>query len=110
MMYKPFCYLAEAHTMTIRMLLDRKKRWIMTVAIFGFAIAFGGGILAQQNVLNMPAGQAALPGFVLFMLVLFYGHSFAFRCPQCRKYLGLLVMNGGFPLNRCIRYCPFCGT
>ena len=98
--------------MTIRMLIEGKKRRIMVVALLGFVIGATGVILAQQNVLDVEPRFAMLPGGAVFLLALLYANLFAFRCPRCKGHWAALAMQGSqsfFALDRRIRYCPFCG-
>jgi hypothetical protein len=99
--------------MTIRMLIERKKRRIMVVALVGFASAATGAVLTQSNVLNVEPQFAVLPGMVVVVLALLYANLFAFRCPRCECGWATLVMQGSrslVGLDRRIRYCPFCGV
>ena len=98
--------------MTIRMIIERKKRRIMVVVLLGFALAAFSAILAELNFLNIEPRFAVLPGGTLFALALLYANLFAFRCPQCHGRWEALVLRGGrsfFALDRRIRYCLFCG-
>jgi len=97
--------------MTIRKLIEGKKRWIMTIALLGFAAGVVGVILARLNVLNVEPLWAMLPGVAVFLIALLYAHHFAFPCPRCNGRLEALVMNMGglFALDPRIRHCPFCG-
>jgi hypothetical protein len=99
--------------MTIRILIEGKKRQIMVVALLGFAIAAAGVILAQLDVLNVEPRFAVLPGGAAFTLALLYANLFAFRCPRCGGRWEALAMQGGrsfLALDRSLRYCPFCGA
>ncbi|MHB1426146.1 MAG: hypothetical protein ACYC3I_23530 [Gemmataceae bacterium] len=97
--------------MTIRMLIEAKKRRYVVVAILGIAIAIGGVILEELKILNMDVPLAALPGLAIFIFTLLYANFFAFRCPRCGgNWAVLAVQRYFFILDRRIRYCPYCGA
>jgi hypothetical protein len=99
--------------MTIRRLIEAKKRRIMVLVLLGAALAAAGVLLSQQGVLNAEPRFAVLPGGAVFMLTLVYANLFAFRCPRCGGRWEALAMQEGlslFALDRRITFCPFCGA
>lgn len=96
--------------MTIRAMLDRKRRRIMLVALAAMTISMVGYSLAEYEVLDWTPRHAGLPGLILFIAVMCYA-PFAFRCPRCRGSWPLAMQGSEslFRMDRHIKYCPLCG-
>jgi hypothetical protein len=88
------------------MVIVRKRRRIMVMALLGVAMAAAGVIVAQLGILNVEPHFAVLPGGAIFLLEMLYANLFAFRCTQCSGNLAALVMQ--YPWLW-FRFCPFCG-
>jgi hypothetical protein len=96
--------------MTTRVVLNARRRRIMTVAMAGFGAGFVGVILAEQGILDFAPYHAGLPGALVFCFALGYAQVLAFRCPRCAGQWGPLVISLGYSLFRMddrIRFCPF---
>jgi hypothetical protein len=97
--------------MTTRILFDRKKRFIMAMAICALSFAAVGAELANSGFLQITPYHASLPGGILFILIMVYANLFAFRCSRCRTNWGSTALNGTrfFAIDSRIKYCPVCG-
>jgi len=94
--------------MTIRTLLNKKKRTVSIIAFTGFLIFFAGTIFG--------AGKNELPvlgliGFGIAFITLLYA-CFGIKCPKCEGRWGYIAMYLGhaFAIHRRIRFCPYCGV
>lgn len=105
--------------MSIRRAIEEKKRRIMTVALFGFAIAAGSALLAGLDILDLDDLRlVSLPGVIIFTLSMLYANLLAFRCPRCGGNWASLAMQGSLKAGiRCfldlderICFCPYCGS
>jgi hypothetical protein len=93
---------------TIRDVINRRKRKAAIVTYAGFALLMLGALAA---VANESLVVLALPGFAIFMggtLFLYYG----IRCPRCRARVGHVVNFhwNPFAVPPKMRFCPFCGV
>ncbi len=98
--------------MTTRSTFVQRKRRVIAVVVFGFALVAMGVVLANLGVESFPPYLAALPGGILIAVTLLYGQLIAFRCPNCGGSWGPLVLSGSkgpFQRDLGIQYCPFCG-
>src|SRR6516162_1898344 len=95
--------------MTARLMLERKKRLVVSTAMLGFSLLTAGGIWSRSQ--PSISTMVALPGFLLFTLPLLYAWFIALRCPNCGASLYGVLINGGnlFRTALQIRYCPYCG-
>ena len=95
--------------MTARLMLERKKRLVISTAMLGFCLLIACGIWSRFQPSISPL--VALPGLLLFVLLLLYAWLIALRCPHCGASLYGLLTNGGnlFRTALQIRYCPYCG-
>jgi hypothetical protein len=93
--------------MTIRDLLNRRKRKAIIIAYSGFVLFVLG---LSLGAVGPPWLFVAVPGFVVFFVATLYS-LFLIRCPSCREAIGYTVSypSGAFSISRKIRFCPFCG-
>jgi len=98
--------------MTIRTILNKKKRRVAAVAYFGMAVLALGLFLGGLH----PAFFAvAILGYATSFLTIFYAFTVGFPCPKCGvpwASVAMNAMNVGnlFSIDRRIKFCPFCGS
>lgn len=95
--------------MTTRQGVNRTLRRGFLGVIIGFAVCFGGAILASQ--IHRTFIVVSVVGFVLAGASILY-LSFAGRCIHRQRLLtGLFSESGGSPFNmsRDLQFCPYCG-
>ena len=94
--------------MTMREVLNRKKRTVTLVTWSCFAIFGVSGYLSRRFEPLFPVALVAFGvAFVTILLALF-----GIRCSRCRGNLGYLVAYSGGPMSvgRAVKYCPYCGV
>jgi hypothetical protein len=93
--------------MTIRELLNRRKRKAIIIAYSGLVLFVVG---LSLGAVGPPWLFIAIPGFAVFVAASMYS-LFLIRCPSCREAIGYTVAypSGPFSISRKIRFCPFCG-
>ena len=92
--------------MTIRTLLNKKKRTVSIIAFTGFLIFFAGTIFgAGKNELLV----IGIIGFGVAFITLLYAY-FGIRCPKCEGRWGYIAMYLGhrFAIHKKIRFWPYC--
>ncbi len=101
--------------MTIRSLINKKKRNFMLVTYGGF-IVFIVGMVVRANSKTIPV--VALLGFVVALLgfcaafgAMVYA-MFGFRCPRCKEAWGYVALytGGPFSIAQRFRFCPYYGV
>ncbi len=94
--------------MTIRQILNRTKRRVVTLWFVCFGLFILGPIVFSDVVFMVILG---LVGFGIAFVTMFYSYMFGLPCPKCRTSWGLFAYHhGGFSISQRIRFCPFCGT
>jgi hypothetical protein len=93
---------------TLRDILTAKKRRVMSVVFFGFALCFVGVVVGSS------AGSFPwifLLGFAVAGGAMAYGYTMI-KCPSCTTRIGYYVMYGGSPFTipKNMNYCPSCGV
>ena len=94
--------------MTIRALINEKKRMISIITYSGFAIFFIGIVFGiQSNTFPI----IAMVGFGVAFVTLAYAF-FGIRCPKCKGQWGYIAMYAGnpFAISKKIKFCPYCGV
>lgn len=94
--------------MTIRTIINKKKRMISIITYTGFAF-FAIGIFVSERSDYLPL--IPLIGFAVAFLSILYAF-FGIRCPRCNGQFGYIAMYLGTPfsISKKIKYCPFCGV
>jgi predicted RNA-binding Zn-ribbon protein involved in translation (DUF1610 family) len=98
--YCPFCSqptiehvpvrLNRSYAVTLRTLVERKKRQATIISFCGVLVALGGALLGTflYILLNISLGYFWIPYFAFVVITtILYGRSFTFRCPRCDKDL-----------------------
>jgi hypothetical protein len=99
---------ARAQLVTIRERFNGRKQWLMaSLAVCVLLYIFA---LSVPQISSLPVyvlGLVALGLIVLFAI----GSHFAFRCPQCRFSISLLIMRcGKLKVDDELACCPYCGV
>ena len=94
--------------MTIRALLNKKKRMISIITYSGLAIFLIGIVFGIQSNIFPIIGMV---GFGLAFIALGYGF-FGIRCPKCKGQWEYIAMGSGnpFAISKKIKFCPYCGV
>jgi len=95
-------------SMTIRALINKKKRMISIIIYSGFAIFLIGIVLGiRSNTFPI----IAMVGFGVAFIALGYAF-FGIRCPKCKGQWGYIAMYSGnpFAISKKIKFCPYCGV
>ncbi|MCX5834485.1 MAG: hypothetical protein NTV99_08265 [Deltaproteobacteria bacterium] len=94
--------------MTVRDVLNKKKRYIAILLYFSFAIFLLGFLF---SVIFPAFAVIGFWGFGIFFVTLGYAY-FGIRCPVCRGIWGILAMRSGTPfsISRKLKFCPYCGV
>jgi hypothetical protein len=94
--------------MTIRNLLDKKKRTVSIITYTGFVI-FIAGMFFGVGKNELPV--IGLVGFGVAFITVVYAF-FGIRCPKCGGGWGYIAMYLGHPfaISKKIRFCPYCGV
>lgn len=92
--------------MTIRLILDKKKRIANTILLLGLALGVFGSIIKPDKFPLFPLVGFLIPFFVFGLLF------FKMKCPNCKNNIGYVVMyyGGPFALSKKVKFCPFCGV
>src|SRR5262245_39484068 len=100
--------------MTIREMLNAKKRRLKVIALGAFGVFLACCGLALTGWGNVALRRACfglgLTGFAVSFVTMALAHGFAFRCPSCGANLESLVESAGsdFAMDRRIKCCPYC--
>jgi hypothetical protein len=100
--------------MTIREVLNQRKRRVKLIALvaFGVFLACCGLAMTGRGLLTLRHACFAvgLTGFAVSFVTMAFAHAFAFRCPSCGANLESLVESAGsdFATDRRVRCCPYC--
>jgi|SRR5437016_1552392 len=94
--------------MTIREVLNRRKRIAAVIMYTGLALFVAVGILSMRNEKLATLIPLAMVPFMGALLYILYG----MRCPRCRGWIASIIAYGGSPfsVSRKLRFCPFCGV
>jgi hypothetical protein len=94
--------------MTIRSVINNKKRRIFLGTCLGGGIFFVGILLSM---LNQNLLIVTLVGLVVACVALFYG-IYRITCPRCNGSWGYIALYSGgpFSISKKIKFCPFCGA
>jgi hypothetical protein len=94
--------------MTIRSLLDKKKRFISIITYSGFVIFIGGII---YGILKNELPVIGLVGFGVAFVTMLYA-VWGIRCPKCKGQWGYIAMYSGHPfaISKKIKFCLYCGS
>ncbi len=92
--------------MTIRLILNKKKRIAYTVFFLGFALGIFGSIIESDK-----STFFTIVGFSIAILD-FSILLFRMKCPNCKNNIGHVVMSygGPFALSKKVKFCLFCGV
>jgi len=93
--------------MTLRDVINRRRRKSGIVMLIGFALFGFGGVAASAH--SQFLGLSAI-GFVLFAGGFFH-QLYGIRCPRCAGRIGFALNTFGnvFAVPSKFRFCPFCG-
>jgi endogenous inhibitor of DNA gyrase (YacG/DUF329 family) len=96
--------------MTIRFVINKKRRTLSILIYIGFALFFAGTLSAEY--LNLKGLLiAGLIGFAIAGIGIIYA-LFGISCPKCGNSWRYLATSSGnpFSISKKIRFCPYCGT
>jgi hypothetical protein len=94
--------------MTIREVLNKRKRIAAIISYIGLALFITIGVLSTRDeklAALIPIAMLPLMGAMVYMLWLV-------RCPRCRGWIAPIIGYGGSPfsISRKFRFCPVCGV
>ena len=94
--------------MTLRSLINKKKRKISITLYSGFFVFIAAVLLSHINRTFLILALFAFGVVFITMIYAFY----RVPCPRCNNSWGYIAMYSGgpFSLSKKLKFCPYCGV
>ena len=94
--------------MTLRSLINKKKRKIAITIYSGFFVFIAAVLLSHINRIFLILALFAFGVVLITMMYAFY----RILCPRCNNSWGNIAMYSGgpFSLPKKLKFCPYCGV